>query len=169
MQTNTKPQSRFNFVDIIVILTLLAILAVFGYMLLLRDSPIPGNQSAEVTYTVKLSGINEKYLDCIVIGNTVRNSSDGSEIGTIQSVSSIKSRYVTTEGKVQIVEYPDIYDVYVTVVSPCSIDERNITYIGGMRILVGSPVNFAVTSFSHISYCTEFSRSALPEQAEGEN
>lgn len=163
MENRDQVKGRFNFIDVLIILMVLALIAVVVYMTV-SDKDSAEKSERAITYTVKLSGINEDYLPLITAGSKVTDSSTGKLIGTISDVRSEKTKYIgskavaDSQGKYSVAysEYDNLYDVYVTLYVNGSVDSRGIAYAGGNKILVGSKLYFRCGTFAGTSFCTAF-------------
>ena len=163
MENRERTRGRFNFVDVLIIVMVLAIIAVIVYMRV-SDKKVAVSSEKSVTYTVRLSGVNEDFLPIIRNGETVYDSSTGKSVGTITSVRSEKTKYIgktitsDTLGNryINISEDDNLYDVYVTINVIADVDRRGIAYAGKNKILVGSRIYFRCGTFAGTSFCTEF-------------
>ncbi len=165
---NNKKKSRFNIIDAFVIL-LIAVL-VFGivYFIMMETGALPSSVSASnektVTYTVRISSVDEKYVSSFAAGDKALNSSTFESLGLITDIRTEKS--VATSGlavktedggyELNQTEYEDKYDIYVTISTSADIDGRGIAYVGSERINVGSCVYFRCGNFAATSYVTDF-------------
>lgn len=160
-----KKKAKFTFLDAIFILFITALIGAVVYGLF---GGFPHNEQrgdTAVAFEVKISNVKESAVPFIAEGLRVRDSVTGEEIGTVSSVRAEKSCYY---GGVRadengtytlgITEYPDEYDVYVTVSATARSDDRGIFSVGDIRMLIGETVYFQVKSFSSVSYIvnTEF-------------
>ena len=165
VQQNKK--ARFNFIDALIILLILAVIfaAVYLVMGVLRQ---PRNATTgNIEFDVRISSVDESYLSLIKNGETVKDSVTGAVIGTIVDVRTEKAKYygktaVQEDGvrTVPTTAYEDKYDVYVKISTSAEKDERGIHTVANTRILIGSTVYFKIPSFTSISYITEFSTRA---------
>mgnify|MGYP004455938049 CR=1 FL=1 len=164
MENKEMTKGRFNFVDVLIIVMVLAIIAVVVYMSV-SDKKVAASSEKVVTYTVKLSGVNKDYLPLIKKGETVTDSSTGALIGTITDVTSEKSKHVgskitaDTLGNryISYSEYDNLYDVFVTMTVKADVDSRGIAYVNKNKVLVGSKIYFRCGTFAAASFCTAFS------------
>ena len=69
MENRERTRGRFNFVDVLIIVMVLAIIAVIVYMTV-SDKKVAVSSEKSVTYTVRLSGVNEDFLPIIRNGET---------------------------------------------------------------------------------------------------
>ena len=154
-----RKKATFKLLDALIIILMLALIGAVIYGLF---GGFRGSESAkpsEFTFDVKISNVRETALSLISEGMEVKDSVTGEAIGTVVSVKAEKSRYY---GGVQMNEngiyslivsnYPDEYDVYVTISASAEKDNRDIFYVGDIRLLVGETVHFQVKSFSAVSY-----------------
>ena len=154
-----RKKAKFNLLDALIIILMLALIGAVIYGLFggFRDSE--SAEPSEFTFDVKISNVRESALALIAEGMEIKDSVTGEAIGTVVSVKTEKSRYY---GGVQMNEngiyslivsdYPDEYDVYVTISASAEKDDRDIFYVGDIRMLVGETVHFQVKSFSAVSY-----------------
>lgn len=154
-----RKKAKFNLLDALIIILMLALIGTVIYGLFggFRDPESEG--PSEFTFDVKLSNVQETALSLIAEGMTVKDSVTGESIGTIVAVKTEKSRYYggiqTNENGIYsliVSNYPDEYDVYVTISASAEKDKRDIFYVGDIRMLVGETVHFQVRSFSAVSY-----------------
>lgn len=163
MENRERAKGRFNFVDVLIIIMVLAIIAVIVYMTV-SDKMVAASSEKTVTYTVKLPGVNADYISIIKAGEIAYDSSTGKSVGTINSVRTKKTKHVgsklSTDSSgnrhLSYSEYDNLYDVYVTISVTADIDDRGIAYVGENKILVGSRIYFRCGAFAGTSFCTEF-------------
>ena len=168
MQNRKKVQ--FNLLDALIVLLILGLIGVVAYGLVggFRQTEVSGLQ--DLVFDVRISNVKETALPLIKEGIAVKDSVTGEAIGTVVSVRTEKSRYysgVHTDENgdyiLNMTEYPDEYDVYVTVSARAMPDERGIFYIGNIRLLIGETVHFQVKSFSAVSYIVDV---VIPDEAQ---
>ncbi len=155
---------KFNLVDFVIILIILAIIGAAAFLIVQeRHSHINNRRMGNMSFTVRISSVEEDALTLFEKGTTVKDSVSGEVIGEIVAVNSEKTKYYGTVAKkngdgyeLPVSEYDTKYDVYVTVVASAGLDDRGIHYIGDTKILIGSTVYFKIPSFTSISYVTDF-------------
>lgn len=161
-----KKKVRFNFIDALIVLLILAVIGAAVYLVLndFRTPKILG--SGNLDFEVRISEVDETSLEMIQKGLTVKDSVTGEVIGTIVNVQKTPSRYysktaIEKDGvyTLSVSEYEDVYDVTVTINTTAAKDARGIHQIGNTRILVGSKVYFKIPSFTSVSYITKVSTS----------
>ncbi len=155
---------RFNFIDALIILLILAVIAAAGYLIYTAIRQPRALTNGTIEFDVRISNVDESGVPLIKVGDKVKDSVTGEPLGTILSVRTEKSKYVGNVAVEQdgvltfpVTEYEDQYDVYVKISADAIQDARGIYTVGTTRIVIGSPVYFKVPSFKSVSYITEFS------------
>ncbi len=158
-------KTHFNLIDVIIIIAVLAVIAAIVWIILLQSGSVGQTDDVKITYTLKFSLVREEFASRVKIGDSAVNSSTGNEIGTVTAVSVEKSKYVNTDAvvtdengeyTVEVSEYPDMYDVYVTVSTTATLGKNGIAYVDGYRILIGSQIYFRDASFASRGFITDF-------------
>ena len=154
-----RKKATFNLLDALIIILILGLIGTVVYGLFGGFRNSDSAQSAAFNFDVKISNVKATALPLIAEGAVVKDSVTGESIGTVVSVKTEKSRYY---GGVQTDEngiyslvatnYPDEYDVYVTISANAEDDGRGIFYVGDIRMLIGETVHFQVKSFSAVSH-----------------
>ena len=154
-----KNKAQFNLLDALIVILMLGLIGVVVYSLVGGFGKTDDKEPTAITFDVKISNVKETTLPVIMQGIAVRDSVTGKEIGTVVSVRTEKSRYyggvhADESGNyvLGVTEYPDEYDVYVTISATANADDRNIFYVGNTRMIIGETVYFQVKSFSAVSY-----------------
>ncbi len=160
---NETKKARFNFIDALIILVILAIIGAAVYLIAMERHANRSANLGNVDYIVRISGVDEDALAFIAVGDTVKDSVSGEVMGIIRAVKTEKTAYYgsfakqNADGSYTLAKslYPDRYDVYVTISANAAIDARGIYYLGTTKLLTGSAVYFKVPSFAAVSYVTE--------------
>ena len=161
-----KKKIRFNVIDAIIILIILAIIGAAVYLIVTdMQNKRNSRQTGNIDFTVRISSVDENALSLFKPNTIVKDSVTGEVLGEIVAVNSEKTRYFgnvaipNEDGNgytIPVSEYSDKYDVYVTVLATAGKDTRGIHYVGNTKILVGSTVYFKIPSFTSVSYITEY-------------
>ena len=160
---NETKKARFNFIDAIIILVILAVIGSAVYFIVFGNHANRSANMGNIDMVVRLSGVDEDALPFIYIGATVKDSVSGEVIGTVRYVRTEKTRYYGSnaiknkDGTYTLPEsqYPDRYDVYVTLSGNATQNNHGIYMIGNTKILIGSAIYFKVPSFTSVAYITE--------------
>ncbi len=154
-----RKKVQFNLLDALIVLLILGWIGIVVYGLFGGFRKTENTKSETLTFDVKISNVKETALPFITEGLLVNDSVTGEPIGTVVSVRTEKSRYYggvhadeNGDYALGMTEYPDEYDVYVTVSANAESDSRGIFYVGDIRMLIGEKVHFQVKSFSAVSY-----------------
>ena len=167
-----RKKAQFNLIDALIVIIILGLMGVATYLLFggSRATTAPGN--SDLTFEVRISNVKENALPYITEGLAVKNSVTGESLGTVTAIRTEKSRYYggvyedeNGDYILSETEYPDEYDVYVTVSTSSKADDRGICSVGGVRMIIGEAVHFQVKSFSAVSYIVsvEFPNEEIPE------
>lgn len=167
-----KQKIRFNFVDALIILIILAVVGAAVYLIVSGSSEGIGTGKAVVSFTVRISSVDEASLPLIRENGVVKNSSSGKPIGTIRAVRTEKTRYYGTTAipaesggyTVATTEYTDKYDVYVTISAGAEKGKNDVYRTDDIRLLIGSPLNFKVPYFAQVSYIVDVTPPEIPEK-----
>lgn len=101
---NTKQKKKLNIVDIIIALTLLALVtaAAIG---LFRGLSTTG-EKVTVKYVMEISPIDQEFTSKVVEGQAVFNYSDSSNIGKISAVATSQAYHTGTDSQGSVVSSP---------------------------------------------------------------
>lgn len=137
-----KKKLRFNFVDVIIILLIVAVFFV-GYKIINKNFSAAGN-APEVYFTVEVKAMPETYKDMFAEGDVVRDAIKGDTLGEVVNVESKPATdlYMDGEnGKFVVSEYEGVEDVYVTIKGTPTSSGANIV-IAQQEIKVGNMMYF---------------------------
>ena len=158
-----KKPYRFNFIDVLIILLVIAI--IFVAINVIAPMPFVKQLQAEkkltVQYTIELSGVEEAYLNKIKENDSVVDAVSKNSLGTVLAVdynnyySELAYDEETGEGK--LVEYTDRYDVTVTIVASGVYNEGEGYSVNATRIAVGEKIYVRFPNYVGAGYCIGFS------------
>ncbi|MBQ8848916.1 MAG: DUF4330 family protein [Clostridia bacterium] len=163
-----KKNGRFNFVDFTLIVILLLILGALIYSF----SPISlikkwtGNDTRNIQYEVEFTNVDEAFIDMIKTNDAVGDAVTKSNIGTVTMVNNTKYiEYKTVETvrdeggeaikeyTVTPVEYPNKYNVLVTITVAATFSEGEGYSVESTRIAVGEKMALKFPNFKCEGYC----------------
>lgn len=158
---SVKKKRRFNFVDFLIILLILALIGGAIYIFSPRSflKPFRSIKTGTLSYTVEIIGVEEEYLNLIAEGNAVGDAVTKHTLGRVESVNySIKQTelgYEESAGSYVGVmkEYPDRYNIQVTIVAEAEYVPADGYHIDGTRIAVGEALSLRFPNFSAQGYC----------------
>lgn len=154
-----KVKMKFNIMDVLILLGILAVAAVLLYVFVLSENTpvdsLSGNETTKVTYVIEISGVDDIYADKISVGETLIDSSKKMNIGTIVAVESQPYVHLgknLTTGTMELTTVEGKSTIYVTVEADAVLS--GISYnIGGYTIYVGEQVNLSLPHFVGVGYC----------------
>ncbi len=156
----SQKKFRFNFIDALLILIILAAGAFLCYIFLSNDVDVVSeNVTKEIVYEIELNEVPEEFKWKINIGDKVTDTVARYPIGEVVNV--VYSDYIYSgvnaeDGGEVLTAVPGYMDVTVTIRAEANI-VNNMYSIGGYDIHVGKNVCFRVPNFTGESYCTTLS------------
>lgn len=160
-------KGRFNFVDLVLILLAVAIIATLFYVFS-PDSIIRDwlkKEERNIRYTVEFVNVDEQFVDNIKKSDTVSDSVTKGDIGTVETVTyTAYSEYVLVEDKIsedgtvappalEAVEYKDKYTIIVTITAKANFAEDAGYTVGSTRIAVGEKMFLKFPDYVGEGYC----------------
>ncbi|MCI8387307.1 MAG: DUF4330 family protein [Clostridiales bacterium] len=150
---------KFNVVDAIIIVLILAIVAV-GAFIFVRKGIGGSEETFDIEYVLEFRNVRDEFLGNFKVGAKVLDSSKKYQLGEIISVTSEPTTFTgtnTIEGKLVYHDYPEHSDISVTVKAKVTISDENRYMIdNGYRISVGSLVYVRMPDYIGAAYCTNF-------------
>ena len=111
----------FNFIDVGIILVIVAILVVFGFYATGKWQDNNKNNASELTYTLEVSNVDKDVAKMFRVGDKLRDSRKDTSVGAIVKVDGIKPYTVPAEnakdGTFIESQKPDKYTVTLEVKS----------------------------------------------------
>jgi len=158
VKEKAKKKRRVNYVDIILLLVMIAVVGLIAYTYL---SPLTKQLFAEtydVEYTIRIQGVRLEFNDKIHEGDTVVENETLKSIGTVKSVVYSASKFVGTDsaGKTVISEHPDMYDVTVVVGAKAEMPS-GMYEVNSFAITAGKTIRFRVPDFTGEATCISIS------------
>ncbi len=164
---NTK-QRKFNFVDFLLIVLVLAIIAGAVYLFSPGSfiNKLGSAKQGTLSYTVEIQGVDGEYLNKIKENDVVVDSVSKNTLGTVAAVD-YNTKQTVLEYAEQadgsyvgvLSEYPDQYTVLVTVTAPAEYVAGDGYFVNNCRIAVGEGLALRFPDFAAEGYCI----SLIPE------
>lgn len=153
-KTENKRKKRFNFVDVIL---LVVIIAIIGSVVYAYISPMTKQLFAatyKVTYTMRVPNVRLELKNNIKVGDKIVETETLKEIGTVTNVASASSKFVGTDasGKTVTSPYPDMYDVTITVSANAEMPS-GMYAVNSYSITAGKTIPFRVPDFTGEAVC----------------
>lgn len=159
MNNNAAPRKplRFNFIDALFLLVILAATGVLVYILFFRSTETTDtNTYTDVEYKIELRMVREELKGKINIGDKVI---DASKLYTIGEVTDVKyTNFVYTgvnrqQGTLVYSDYPGFINITVTIKAPADLSTGNYMINGVYKLTVGTFVSIRVPDFTGSGYC----------------
>ena len=153
-----KAGGKFNAVDLFIILVVIGIIGVFLISLFASDGD---SDAVKLEYTVQFENVDAVLADNVKIGEKVYESSSRTPVGVVTAVDN-SSRYTVYEydsekNAVVAIEYPDRYNLKVSVSADAVFSEGVGYSVRGIRIAVGAGLALRFADYVGNAYCIEIS------------
>lgn len=140
-----KKKIRFNIIDVLIIVLVLAAMGVIGYVLLAeRGDVVPQNEKVKINYVLMVTEMRAIYAENVKVGDEVYDQESNKYIGKVIQVSTTASKRTGTDrktGEQVISELENRRDLYITVEAEA--DHVDNSYVvSGLTVVAGAVVNF---------------------------
>ena len=155
-------KNRFNFLDLIIIACVLAIVALFFFVYSPTELFGINSKEVDIIYTVRISGVPAEYAAAISVGDRVADS-DGYILGNVASAVEVESHSIyeyreTADGSGGIVSavHPELVDLIITISAVA--DRTADGYkVDGKRIAVEAEYELVLPKFESKGICISLS------------
>ena len=164
--SKNKKRSRFNFIDfifvLIIILAIATLVYIFSPISFIKD--LANKQPQQIQYTVEIGMVDESFINKISENDTVVDSVSKNTIGTVTAVD-YNTKYSELnmieqkleDGSVkkvgELVEYPNKYNVIVTITADAEYSAGNGYTVNAKRIAVGEKMSIRFPDYICEGYC----------------
>ena len=154
-----KKKGRFNLMDLFLILFIaglvfFTVFVVDPFSIGLFDKE---EQSVALEYTVRIENVEVAFIDKIKVRNEVVDASIKASLGFVSSVENdtphAEPYYDYQADLVSMKEYPDRYDLIVTITTNASFTEGVGYTVNGRRVAVGAKLYMMFPEFLGEGYC----------------
>lgn len=159
MNVKTAPRKpfRFNIIDALFLLVIIAASGALIYILFFRGTESPSaSPRTDVEYKVELRMVREELKGKINIGDKVIDASKLYSIGEVTDVKYTTSTYTgvnNAEGILVYSDYPGYVNVTITVKASADTGSGSYMIDGVYKINVGTYVSLRVPDFTGSGYC----------------
>ncbi len=157
-----RKEKRFNLLDVLIILVALLVIATVFYIFtpFSRLEKAVKKQTQNIHYTVEILGVDEAFLQNIKDNQMVIDSVSKNSLGTVTAVD-YHTKYtelqcvVDEDGKATgvLAEYPDRYNVVVTINATADYLEGEGYSVNHCRIAVGEKMTLRFPNYVCEAYC----------------
>lgn len=150
-----KTKKRFNLADIVILLIIFAIIALFAYIIVSSYGQDLFEAKYSVEYTVKLTEVRKDFAYNLEPGNKMVETTTLSEIGKVIKVDTTPCIFTATDstGKTVTSDNPLYMDMVITVSAEATLPDGIYT-VNGFRLTAGKNVTFRVPDFTGSGVCT---------------
>ena len=137
MEQNAKRIGKFNIIDIIAVLLILAVVVFAGYKLMNRGSGSAGEiEKVKITYVVRVENVAKELYDTCQAHLPSKLMASGALVGG-EIVSVEKTPYYVLGPDGQWVEDPDHVNLYLTATTEVNGGPVMTTKIGDQEVRIG--------------------------------
>lgn len=142
MDNSLYPQkkAKFNLIDTLIVILILAVVAAVVYIFFLSGNDLAG-ETHTIQYTVVVRAVMNEYADNVKIGDSVVDSSQLYQIGTVVDYRYEPAKRETNDvvnGEAIVATYENKSDLYITIEADATLGTQYS--IGGYEIGVGKTV-----------------------------
>ena len=143
-----QKKPRFNFVDFIIVVVILALVGAGVYKLFLVNTSL-AVQNGNVEFGVYVEEVRIPTVENINEGQAVRDVQTNTPLGTITKVSysPYQEPVYTSDGRIVMADVPNKFDVVFYVESPAVITDNSVM-IGNKEIKTGGQLSIKSNVFS---------------------
>ena len=154
-----KKRGGFNAVDLLIVLVLVGIIALFVVSNFVNKDT--AGETVEIEYVLLIEGVDEDFINKINVGDKAFDAFGDFLLGRVSAVDYTEHYAVyehdSESGEIIATEYPDKYNVRVTLSSENATFEDTVGYsVSGRRVSVGGKVEVRFPSYAAEGYCVEF-------------
>lgn len=135
-----KPGVRFNFVDVILAVVVVVLLAAGVYKLFFVNKVISA-QNGEIEFQVLIEKETKAVVESFQEGHKVMDKELNVDLGAIVSSKILHNQYPvpTLDGRVVMADVPDKYDLVITIRTPAVVTDNNVT-VSNREIKIGDKI-----------------------------
>lgn len=161
----SENKKRFNVIDIIILVLVIALIGGLVWFFFFKDTTKSNETqySNGLTFTLLIKAIDNKSADIIKVGDMIYNSSTGNTFGVVTKIEKKQTEYVLnqvdeskTPRSAKTSQYPDLFDVYVTISTNCRVLTNGICVVDNNPILIGKQLYIKDDIFATSSYVVGF-------------
>lgn len=155
---NGKKKFKFNIIDAIIVLVLIAAVAVLAYVFVFSDESDVKGEECTVRYTVEFTSINDDFAEAIKEKDRVTFETDRKlDLGRVVSVdygNSVKTGFNNVTGEEEYTAVEGLIDIVVTFEVTAEKTEWGYCIDDEAYITVNNSNEFIIGSFRGVGICT---------------
>ena len=153
-----KKNFKFNFIDFLLILLVLSIIAALVYIFAPFSWIERRNGTINLQYTIEIQAVDEQFIENIQENDIIIDSVSKNVIGSVVAVdynthySVLKYDEEIREGVLAVI--PDKYNLIITITTPNAVYNDGEGYsVNGCRIAVGEKISAKFPNYVAEGYC----------------
>ncbi len=147
-----KKRKRPNFIDIILILLVIAV-AFVAYYLSHKDAA--SEEIVKRTYVIEITELEPSMAQCVSVGDKVIDNIKNYDMGVVTVVEQVPALTTVLNeetGEYLQVEYPDKITLNITVEADTQESEKEITTVGGYTLRIGASISCTIGTLKGTGY-----------------
>lgn len=153
-----KRKLRFNFIDVLIILVILAVAAVLLYVFVLSDNndQIEELNYSNIQYVIEIQNVDKQFEGAVQVGQLVKEAVKQKYIGTVSGVEAVPYQMKTFDYElgIETVSYvEDKITLKITIDAQAVETDRAFT-VDGYEIRVGKSYSLALPNMYCSGFCT---------------
>lgn len=165
LKSTRKPKAgRFNFIDFLLVVVILLIIASLVYVFLPGSiiSKITADKTVKIEYAIEIIGVDRDFIDNIKENDIVLDSVSKNGLGTVTAVDYniqyTELKYNEDENVGVLSPVEDKYNVIVVISAMGEYEEGSGYTVNGTRIAVGEKINARFPDYVCEAYCISIPR-----------
>ena len=163
-----KRSGRFNLIDFIIVVIILLVIATVIYVFAPFQwiQKMVKSETQMIQYTVEITGVDEAFIDKINENDLVVDAVSKNSLGTVSQDVDYHTKYSELSYKIDkdettgadlatgvLVEYPDRYNLIVTITATADYVQGTGYSVNGCRIAVGEKMALRFPDYSCEGFC----------------
>ena len=152
-------RGKFNFVDLLILVLVVLVLFAVVFVLDPFSMNVFGNAEKTVVleYTVQFEYVEASLVDNVRLGDEALNAVNKASLGRVNSIRNdilyAEAYYNSETDEVSMKEYPDRYNLQVTITADAVFEEGKGYHVKGSRIAVGRQYSLMFPDYIGSGYC----------------
>ena len=152
-----KSKVKFNIIDFLILFLVIAIIGFGVFWLTPWSQGLKNkmNTTVSIQYSLEIQNVDRQFINQISEGNSVIDSISKNELGTVVAAEAHEHEILSADENSQgiMVEYPNAYDLIITVSSNATYKSGTGYSINGCRIAIGEQMSLRFPGFVCEGYC----------------
>lgn len=154
-----KGHRKFNWVDLLLLVVVVAVLFATVFLIDPFSINVFGDQENNVVleYTVQTEYVEESLVNKVHIGDEALSAVNKASLGLVSAIRNdilySEAHYDRESGTVSMKEYPDRYNLQITITADAVFEEGKGYRVKGNRIAVGEQYSLMFPEYVGSGYC----------------